>query len=215
MADPTPAGAPASDPAAAAAGGTPAAGTGQAGTPAAGPSVEEIRAQAAAEFAAGLKAATGHGSLSELAAARQAAEAEKLKAQGEFQKLAEQASAERDAYRAQFEAAQVRGAVLAAASGAIDSEVVHALLAGSAQVAPDGAVTIGGKSAAEAVAQLLKDKPYLARPVAGQGSGAGAAAGLAGPATMSARELLALKQSDPAAYTAELKRRASAGVKHG
>jgi hypothetical protein len=38
-------------------------------------------------------------------------------------------------------------------------------------------VTIGGKPAAEAVAALLAAKPYLAKPVGGQGSGAGAAGG--------------------------------------
>lgn len=141
---------------------------------AAGPSTEEIRAQAAADFAAGLKAATGFDSLSALKAAQDKAAGEKLAEQGKFQELAEAAAKERDLYRERFHSAQVRSAILGAAGTAIDPDVVHDLLARSADVGADGAVTINGKPAAEAVAALLAAKPYLAKPVGGQGSGAGA-----------------------------------------
>lgn len=138
-----------------------------------GPSPEEIRAQAASEFAAGLKAATGYDSLSALKAAQDKAAAEKLAEQGKFQELAEAAAKERDLYRERFQSAQVRSAILGAAATAIDPDVVHELLHGSAQVNADGAVTINGKPAAEAVAALLAAKPYLAKAAGSQGSGSG------------------------------------------
>lgn len=138
------------------------------------PSADEIRAAVEADFTARLKAITGVESLEALEAANKQAEVDKLKAQGEFQKLAETAQAEAAMYRARFESAQVRGAILGAATQAMDADVVLALLGPSATVAEDGSVSVAGKPAAAAVAELLKAKPHLARPAGGQGSGAGA-----------------------------------------
>lgn len=148
-------------------------------TPTPEPSVnaEAIRAQLAAEFAAQLKAATGHESLEDLRAEREAAEAARLAEQGQFKQLAEKAQAEAASYRQRFEAQAVQAAILSAAAEAIDPATVMELLAGKAKVAESGAVTIAGKSAAEAVAGLLKDKPFLAKPAPGEGSGTPAASG--------------------------------------
>jgi hypothetical protein len=158
--------------------------------PHAGPTPEEVRAQAAADFAAGLKAATGYDTLSALKAAQDKAAAEKLAEQGKFQELAEAAAKERDLYRERFQQAQVRSAILSAAGTAIDPDVVHDLLARAAEVGADGAVTIGGKPAAEAVAALLAAKPYLAKPTGSQGSGAGAGGSGANSIARSAFERL-------------------------
>ncbi|WP_020505657.1 hypothetical protein [Lamprocystis purpurea] len=144
-------------------------------------SVEALRAQLAAEFAAGLKAATGHESLSALKAAQDQAAADKLAEQGQFKQLAEQAQAQLGEVKAAYHAERIRGAVLAAATDAIDPETVRALLAGEAQVGSDGTVTIGGQTPAAAVAALLAAKPFLARPAGSAGSGSAGAAGAAGP----------------------------------
>lgn len=156
-----------------------------AGAPAApaptGPSAEQIRAELQAEFAAALKATTGHGSLEALAAAQEAAEAKKLAEQGEYKQLAEKAEAQLAEIKAAYRAERVRSAILGAASESVDPEVVHALLASGAEVGSDGLVLIGGKSAGEAVADLLEAKPYLAKAAPSQGSGAGGAGGGAGP----------------------------------
>ncbi|MBV5274448.1 MAG: hypothetical protein JZU52_12665 [Lamprocystis purpurea] len=141
--------------------------------------MEALRAQLAAEFAAGLKAATGHESLSALKAAQDQAAADKLAEQGQFKQLAEQAQAQLGEVKAAYHAERIRGAVLAAATDAIDPETVRALLAGEAQVGSDGTVTIGGQTPAAAVAALLAAKPFLARPAgsAGSGSAGGGRAG--------------------------------------
>lgn len=167
-------------PAAPAAPETPAVGTPAAPAPApapTGPSAEEIRAQVTAEYAAALKAATGHESIEALKAAQEAAEAKKLADQGEYKILAEKAETQLAQIKAAYRAERVRGAILSAAGEAMDAEVVHQLLASGADVGTDGAVTIGGKPTAEAVAQILKDKPYLAKPAPSQGSGSGGGGG--------------------------------------
>jgi hypothetical protein len=181
-------------------------------SPAAGPTTEEIRAQAAADFAAGLKAATGYDSLSALKAAQDKAAADKLAEQGEFKQLAEQAQAELAQVKTAYQAERVRGAILGAASTSIDPDTVHALLAAQAQVGADGSVTIGGQPVAVAVEALLKAKPHLARPVGGQGSGAGGVgAGGSDAAKMTLAQLGELSKTNPATYQAEIARRAKIG----
>lgn len=189
-----------------------------ANNPPAAPSAEEIRAQVLADFARELKETTGHESLGALKAARELAEQERLKVQGEFQKLAEQAQAERDQYRQRYEASTVASSILAAAAAAIDPEVVQGLLAARAKVGADGQVTVDGKPVATAVEDLLKAKPFLAKPVGGAGSGSGAGAGgsgATGPEQMTMAQLQELKARDPGQYWTEMQRRAGAGRSHG
>ncbi len=88
------------------------------------PTIDELRQQAAAEFAAGLKAATGFSTLSEMKAAHEKAAADKLAEQGEFKQLAEQAQARLAAVERDYQAERIRGALLAASTESIDPEVV-------------------------------------------------------------------------------------------
>ena len=174
------------------------------------PTIDELRQQAAAEFAAGLKAATGFSTLSEMKAAHEKAAANKLAEQGEFKQLAEQAQTRLVQMESDYQAERIRGALLAASAESIDPAVVQALLGGAAKVAPDGSVSVNGKPPAVAVAELLKAKPYLARPVGGQGSGAGGAgSGAPVAASLTMAQLVGLRESDPAAYHAEIARRAA------
>ena len=174
------------------------------------PTIDELRQQAAAEFAAGLKAATGFSTLSEMKAAHEKAAADKLAEQGEFKQLAEQAQARLAAVERDYQAERIRGALLAASTDSIDPEVVLALLGSAATVAPDGSVSVNGKPPAQAVAELLKAKPHLARPVGGQGSGAGGAgSGAPEAAGMTMAQLATVRESNPAAYHAEILRRAA------
>jgi hypothetical protein len=165
------------------AGNPPQAAAGAVASTATSPNPEEVRAQAAADFAAGLKAATGYATLSELKAAQDKAAADKLAEQGQFKQLAEQAQAELARVQAAYQAERVRGSILGAAGAAVDPDVVHQLLSGQAQVGADGSVTIQGKPAAEAVAALLAAKPYLAKAAGSQGSGSGGG-GAAGARTV-------------------------------
>jgi hypothetical protein len=182
-------------------------------TPTPAPDAAALRAQLEAElsarFAAQLKELTGHDDFAAAKAAADKAAADKLAEQGKFQELAEQAQQQAAQFRQRYEAAAISAAIRGAAADSVDPETVHALLAGSATVGEDGAVSIGGKPAAEAVAALLALKPHLARAAGGQGSGAGGAGGGAGKVeSMTFRELAELQQSNPAAYEAEIKRRA-------
>jgi hypothetical protein len=175
----------------------------------AAPTVAELRAQVMAELAAELKAATGHESIAAIKAAAEQAAAEKLAAEGRYKELAENAQRERDTIRAAYHGAQIRAALSAASAESLDPELVHTLLAAGAQVGQDGAVTVGGKSAADAVADLLKAKPFLAKPVGHSGSGGGSAGAAAVTvATMSFVQLAEMKSKDAAAYAAEIARRA-------
>jgi len=125
---------------------------------------QAVEAQNAA-FAAKLKELTGHESLEALNQAQ-------LAQQGKTEELLQAKADEAARYRARFEQAQVRSALLGAASDAVDPETVASLLSGQAQVAEDGSVTVGGKPAAESVAALLKQKPFLAKPAGQPGSAA-------------------------------------------
>jgi hypothetical protein len=185
-------------------------------TPTPAPDAAALRAQVEAElsvrFAQQLKELTGHDDFGAAKAAADKAAADKLAEQGRYQELAEQAQQQAAQFRQRYEAAAISAAIRGAATDSVDPETVHALLAGSATVGEDGAVTIGGKPAAEAVAALLALKPHLARAAGGQGSGAGGAGGGGGKVeAMSFRELAELQQSNPAAYEAEIKRRATGG----
>jgi hypothetical protein len=117
-----------------------------------------------AKFAADFKAATGHDSLTLF----QDAEA---KRKGEEGKLLEQRTAELNQTRAELAQANIASAILGAAGEAIDPNTVLALLSGKAKF-ENGAVTIDGKPPAEAVKALLAEKPFLAKPAGGAGSGA-------------------------------------------
>lgn len=142
------------------------------------PDAKAIRAAALAEFDAQLKTLTGAANLDALGAQRKTDDEAKLKADGEFQKLAEQRQSESAGWQAKYRGATVQSALVAAASraGAVDADTVQALLAATSQVDDQGVVTVGGKPVDEAVKQLLVDKPFLAR-AAGQGSGSPGSAG--------------------------------------
>lgn len=137
------------------------------------PTPEQVRAQVLAELQAELKSATGHESIAALKAAQAKVEAERLAEQGRYKELAESAQAQLSATKALLDSERIGRAILSAAAGSVDPETVDALLRGRAQVNDQGAVTIGGKPVATAVAELLAAKPHLAKPAGGQGSGAG------------------------------------------
>jgi hypothetical protein len=118
-----------------------------------------------AEFATQLEQATGHKDLSALAEA-------KLKSEGKLQELADNKAAEAASYKTRFEQAQINNQLLSAASEALDSDVVMALLRDKASVDANGNVLVDGKSAKDAVADLLKAKPHLAKATGATGSGA-------------------------------------------
>lgn len=172
MADPTPAPAPT---------GEPPVPTKPTPTPAPAQTPEQIREEAMAaarsEFSAQLEELTGHKTVEAAKAAKAKAEADRLVADGKFKEAADAANARAEQAEVRYRTAAIKGALLGASAEAIDPQVVHDLLAHQAQVGDDGTVTVGGKPAAEAVAALLKDKPYLAKPQGGEGSGSGAGDG--------------------------------------
>ena len=139
------------------------------------PTPEEIKAQAVSEakraFEAQIEELTGHKSIEAAKAAKAKAEADKLAAEGKYAEAMQAAEARAQAAEERYRTAQVKAALLGASGEAVDPELVHELLASHGSVAEDGAVSIGGKPAAAAVAELLKAKPYLAKPAGGQGSG--------------------------------------------
>jgi hypothetical protein len=127
--------------------------------------IQKALAAERAEFKKQLKEATGHESFEALQQAR-------LKEQGNLQELADVNAKERDTFKAKFEQTQINAALLSASNEALDPATVSDLLTGKAVCDEHGNVTIDGKPVAEAVAQLLKDKPFLAKPEGGTGSGA-------------------------------------------
>jgi len=150
------------------------AGAGQGGQP--GAAAVDVQAEVAKalamqqkEWNQQFKSATGHESLS----AFQESEARR---KGETDKLLDQRTADLAKAHSELDRERVNTAILGAASGAVDPSVVQQLLAGQGKV-ENGVVTINGKPPAEAVAALLKDKPYLAKASGGQGSGAEQQAG--------------------------------------
>lgn len=131
-----------------------------------------------ADFAVQLEQATGHKDLSALAEA-------KLKSEGKLQELADSKAAEAATYKSRFEQSQINNQLLTAASEALDSDVVMALLRDKASVDANGNVLVDGKSAKDAVADLLKAKPHLAKASGTVGSGSPASSSVAQPVDVS------------------------------
>lgn len=127
--------------------------------------VQKALSDQQAEFSRQLKEATGHDDIKSLTEAN-------LKAQGKLQELADTNKKEAQSYKQRFEQTQIKAALLAASSQALDPATVSDLLTGKAVCDEHGNVTIEGKPVTEAVAQLLKDKSFLAKPEGGTGSGA-------------------------------------------
>lgn len=130
--------------------------------------VEALKDRLAQEFTGKLHKVTGGKSL-------EAWEKDRLEKQGEYQKLAEQYSTEAAQLRQELQQTIARAEILRAATDAIDPEVVHTLLRDKITVSEDGQVKVDGKPVASAIKALLTEKPYLARPAGGSGSGAPAA----------------------------------------
>ena len=123
--------------------------------------------QQADEFAERFKQATGHATFDEF-------QTERAKAKGEEAKLLDQRTVELAQAKAEMERLTVSSALISAATAAVDPDVIQALLGNKAKV-ENGVVTIGGKAVAEAVAELLAAKPYLAKAgPAGSGAPQGA-----------------------------------------
>lgn len=127
--------------------------------------IDAALAQQAAGFASQFEQATGHKDLSSFTDA-------KLKSEGKLQELADSKTAEAAGYRAKFEQQSINNELLTAASDALDADVIMALLGNKAVVDATGKVTVEGKTAKEAVADLLKAKPHLAKASGAAGSGA-------------------------------------------
>ena len=139
----------------------------------------EGKAEVEKSFRAELKAVAGVDSLSALKKEKAAADKKRLEEEGRFKELAEEAAKERDAAKSERDQAltdlkrhRIEIALSDAANqaGAIDAEVIRALLGSKAEVGEDGKVTIDGKDAAEAVKEFLKEKPHLAKAEGQKGS---------------------------------------------
>lgn len=130
--------------------------------------IKRESAQAAkAELLGQFKDATGFDSLD-------AFKTSKLKDEGKLQELADNHAKEAQQFKAKFQKAAISQAILSAAAAAVDPALLVDLLAGRAECNDEGHVLVGGKSAADAVAALLAEKPFLAKAQSGTGSGAGA-----------------------------------------
>jgi len=138
--------------------------------------VEELRAQVKkeieAEVSKRLKELLGVETFEDL-------ERKILEEEGKFQELAEQAKREAEEWRARYQETLKRSQItaLAAKLGAVDPEVVLALVSDKAEVTEDGRVLIDGKPAEEALRELLSKKPYLAKASETVGSGTPSGAG--------------------------------------
>jgi len=122
-------------------------------------------AKAKAEWQQELESATGHKSLDAL-------KEQQLKDKGDLQTLLDNKSKEADSYKDQYQSSLIHNALLSASADAVDPEIVNGLLAAKATVDSNGNVIINGKPAKEAVAELLKAKPFLAKASSNVGSGA-------------------------------------------
>jgi hypothetical protein len=123
-----------------------------------------------AQFSATLKELTGVDSLDAFKEAQ-------LKQQGKTTELLDAKASEAARYKSLYEQSAIQSALLLASGEAVDPATVSALLSGRARVDAQGAVTIDGKPAAEAVKALLTEKPFLAKPQGGSGSGAAQGSG--------------------------------------
>lgn len=97
----------------------------------------------------------------------------KLEQEGKLKELADANAQEAATYKQRYQQQSIQSALLAASAEAVDSEIIVSLLAGKASVDDAGKVTVDGKDAQTAVAELLKAKPHLAKASGNQGSGAG------------------------------------------
>lgn len=167
------------------------------------PDEAAIRAAVGAEFNAKLKELTGADSFEALKANQDLARQEALKAQGKFEEAAKAAEARTADLQRRFEATAIGHALETAAhaGGAVDGDTVADLLRHRAKVADDGTVTIDGKPPAQAVADLLKAKPFLAKASGSEGSGTPASAGKAG-ATLTRSAFEALPHAERAKFVA-------------
>lgn len=166
-------------------------------TPAAAPAVD-VQAQInqaltkqQEQFNGQFKEVTGHSDLKAFTEAQ-------LKQQGKLQELADTNKAEAQTYRTKFEQAAISNALLASSGDAFDPGVIKDLLSGKAVVDDSGAVTIDGKPVADAVKQLLTEKPFLAKAEGGTGSGAPQNAG--GGKQVSRAEFERMNPTDQAAH---------------
>ena len=126
-------------------------------------------ADKAAADAIEFEKATGFKSLQEFTEA-------KLKAEGKTQELLTAKETELNQVKSRLEQTAIQNSLLAASANAIDPEIITALLSSKASVDANGNVLVNGKSANDAVAELLKDKPHLAKASGNSGSGASSTA---------------------------------------
>ena len=126
----------------------------------------QVRKEIEAHISSRLKELVGVESLEDL-------ERKILEEEGKFQELAEQAKKEADTWRTRYQETLKRAEITTLASklGAVDPEVVLALVAQRAEVTEDGKVLIEGKPAEEALKALLSEKPYLVKASETTGSG--------------------------------------------
>ena len=139
----------------------------------------QTKAEVEKSFKEELKAVTGVDSLAELKKQKTAAEKKRLEEEGKFKELAEETAKDRDKFKGERDQAltdlkkfriEIALSDAAAQAGAIDAEVIRALMGSKAEVGEDGKVTIGGKEAVEAVKDFLKEKPHLAKAEGQKGS---------------------------------------------
>lgn len=123
-----------------------------------------------AEFVQQLKATTGHDSL-------QAIKEADMKAKGQLEELVLAKTRETEALKARLNETLITNALIAHAGNAIDPGDVAIFLASQATVDESGHVSVGGKSAADAIKELLAKKPHWAKPQGAGGSGAPAGGG--------------------------------------
>lgn len=136
----------------------------------------KARAEAETGFKAELKAVTGHEDLGALKTEREKAEQKRLADEGKFKELADQAGESARGWEAKYKTGRIDAVLtdVAIKAGAIDTDVVRALLGAQAVCDDEGQVTIDGKAPAEAVKELLEAKPHLAKAEGTSGSGSGA-----------------------------------------
>lgn len=143
----------------------PAAGAPAAGTVDVQAQINAALAQREAQYDAQFKEATGYDNLKAFTEAQ-------LQQQGKLKELADMHKAEAQEIKGKYQQTLISNALLTAATAAVDPSDVEVHLSGRAQVDDKGNVTIDGKPVADAVKQLLTDKPYLAKAQGGTGSGA-------------------------------------------
>jgi len=127
--------------------------------------ISQHTAKQTAQHKAELKEATGYETVAELREAQQIE-------QGNAKEALAEKSNQLAASEKRFQDVQIKNALLTASTQSIDPDSVSAHLAHKASCDENGVVTIDGKPVAEAVAELLKAKPFLAKAEGDSGSGA-------------------------------------------